>query len=120
MPFVKGQSGNPAGRRKEHGDIRELARAKTGDALKALVQVATKGKSESARVSAATALLDRAYGKPPQSHEMSGPGGAPIAIADLSRLSNEQLATLETVFGPLAGSGGDDEGDPGGEGSAAG
>lgn len=50
----------------------------------------------------------------------TGRDGGPIAVADLSRLSNDQLATLESVFGPLAGSGGDDEGDPGGEGSAAG
>jgi len=50
----------------------------------------------------------------------TGRDGGPIAVADLSRLSNDQLATLEAVFGPLAGSGGDDEGDPGGEGSTAG
>lgn len=50
----------------------------------------------------------------------TGRDGGPIAVADLSRLSNDQLATLESVFGPLAGSGGDDEGDPGGEGSATG
>lgn len=50
----------------------------------------------------------------------TGRDGGPIAVADLSRLSNDQLATLESVFGPLAGSGDDDEGDPGGEGSAAG
>jgi len=117
MPFVKGQSGNPAGRRREHGDIRELARAKTGEALKALVDVATKGKSESARVSAATALLDRAYGKPMQAHEHGGVGGGPIAV-DLTGASDAQLAALAAVFGPLASASADDGGDPGGAGAA--
>lgn len=50
----------------------------------------------------------------------TGRDGGPIAVADLSKLSNDQLATLEAVFGPLAGSGDDDGSDPGGEGETEG
>jgi hypothetical protein len=64
--FKPGQSGNPSGRPKVVAEIRDLARQHTGTALNALVKIATAGKSESARVSAATALLDRGYGKPTQ------------------------------------------------------
>jgi hypothetical protein len=35
--------------------------------MRALVEVATSGKSDSARVAAAIAILDRAFGKPHQS-----------------------------------------------------
>ena len=50
-------------------DIQRLARAYTPRALKVLIEVAEKSKSDPARVSAAQALLDRGYGKPGQSAE---------------------------------------------------
>lgn len=51
-----------------------------------------------------------------KTHEVSGPNGAPIATVDLTNMTEEQLAALETVFGPLAGgSGDDDESDTSGE-----
>ena len=66
MPFKKGTSGNPGGRPKELAGIRELARENASLAIQTLVDVATNGRSESARVQASTALLDRGYGKPAQ------------------------------------------------------
>ena len=66
MPWAKGQSGNPGGRPKEMAEVLKLARDNGETAIKALVKVATDGKSESARVAAAVALLDRGFGKPPQ------------------------------------------------------
>jgi len=41
-----------------------LAREYTFTALEALVDVAANGTSETARIAAATALLDRGFGKP--------------------------------------------------------
>lgn len=58
--------------REEGATIGELARQHCATALNALVQVALSGESEAARVSAANALLDRGFGKPPQSIEHSG------------------------------------------------
>ena len=48
------------------GTLEELARSYTDVALGALVGIAQNGESESARVSAASAILDRGYGKPSQ------------------------------------------------------
>jgi len=64
MRFEKGRSGNPGGRPREHGEIRELARKHTDLALRTLVEIAERGENESARVTAANALLDRGWGKP--------------------------------------------------------
>lgn len=44
-----------------------MAKDHAEDALKTLADIARDGTSEAARVSAAMAILDRAYGKPPQS-----------------------------------------------------
>jgi hypothetical protein len=50
----------------ERRELREAAREFTDDALTALVKICRGGQSESARVAAANALLDRGYGKPVQ------------------------------------------------------
>lgn len=47
-------------------DLMAKAKDHVDAALNALVQIATKGDSESARVSAAIAILDRAHGRPIQ------------------------------------------------------
>ncbi len=74
--FQPGQSGNPRGRPKRDHDVAQLARRHTVEAIQALVDVMRDEASPpSARVSAATVLLDRGYGRPPQSldvqHKMS-------------------------------------------------
>lgn len=80
-------------------------------ALKALVDVATTSESDSAKVAAANALLDRAYGKAPQSVKHSGN----VGTYDLSKLSDDELDRLENILGPLA----FNDGDQGGEGEAS-
>jgi hypothetical protein len=62
--YLPGVSGNPSGMSRALVEVTELARQHAPDALAALVEIATRGKSESARVAAATALLDRGYGRP--------------------------------------------------------
>ena len=65
--FLKGISGNPGGRPKAQENIRDLARQHTESAVQTLVAIAENQKaSDSARVQAAVALLDRAWGKPQQ------------------------------------------------------
>ncbi len=81
MPFKKGQSGNPGGRPKELKGIKELAQNNAELAIMALIRVAQHGKSESARVMAANSILDRGFGKPVQSTEVSGVDGKPIVTA---------------------------------------
>ncbi len=64
--WVKGISANPGGRSKKLAEVKELAQAHTADAIKALAAICKSGISESARVAAAVALLDRGHGKPVQ------------------------------------------------------
>ena len=68
-PFQPGgdERRNAGGRPKEIGHVRDLARAHTEDAIKTLVEIrADPTQPAPARVAAATALLDRAWGKPSQ------------------------------------------------------
>lgn len=62
------------------GSLTELAQSHAALALHALVQIAQSGESEAARVSAANAILDRGYGKPPQALEHAGKDGGPVVI----------------------------------------
>ena len=45
-------------------NLSELARQHTNDALETLVEVMKSGQSDSARIAAATSILDRGYGRP--------------------------------------------------------
>lgn len=64
--WLPGASPNPGGRPKIVADIRDLARQHSDTAINTLVNIATDGKAEAARVAAAVALLDRGWGRPTQ------------------------------------------------------
>jgi len=80
--FKPGQSGNPGGRPKltpELLELRELARQHTRAAVEAIIQIVQDGEAPaSARVTAASEILDRGWGRATQSVEHAGPGGAAI------------------------------------------
>ena len=71
-PFEKGVSGNPRGRPKRDYDIAELARKHSADAIATLATIMVDASvSPSTRVAAANALLDRGYGRAPQSLDLN-------------------------------------------------
>jgi hypothetical protein len=102
--FKPGQSGNPSGRPKKAesverakiiADVKALAKARSEDAIKTLVNVMENHKAPpAARVSAAMAILDRGWGRPSQ------PVQAEISIFE--RLTNEErdalIAALESAI----------------------
>lgn len=66
--WVKGAaSPNPGGRPREVADVRDLAKSYTAEAIETLAKIMQAEDSPpTARVAAASALLDRGYGKPAQ------------------------------------------------------
>jgi Family of unknown function (DUF5681) len=101
-PFQKGQSGNPGGRPKIVGEVKELARAHTAEAIQTLVSIMTNPKSTpAARVSAANALLDRGgYGKPPQ--HITGESGPSyvVRLPEPAKSVQEWEASVQVVVAP--------------------
>lgn len=66
--FLPGKSGNAGGRPKVLTDVRELARSYTAEAIEALAKTMRDEKApHAAKVAAAIHLLDRAWGRAPQS-----------------------------------------------------
>ena len=74
-PFQPGQSGNPGGRSKDNADVKALAREHTCAAIERL-SFWLGSDNPKASVSAATALLDRAWGRPAQA--ITGEDGKPF------------------------------------------
>jgi len=84
MPFEKGKSGNPGGRPKVEGEIRALAQTHGPAAIAKLVEHMV-GEDDRLAQTAATALLDRGFGKPHQSSSLEGPDGGPVQLQEIAR-----------------------------------
>lgn len=101
--FKPGISGNPGGRprkpqtieaRRIVADVKAAARELTQDAIDTLAAVMKDPKTPAAaRISAATALLDRGHGRPTQAVDVA------VTTYDYSRLTDEQLDELGRLMG---------------------
>ena len=75
-------------------DIRSLARSHTDSAIKTLAGIMKQAKAPAAaRVSAAAALLDRGWGKPQQTVDMT------VRKAIAKELSDDELADIAVGSG---------------------
>jgi hypothetical protein len=90
--FQPGQSGNPGGRHKGVAEVMALARTYTKAAIETLVGIMQDEQApKPARVAAASAILDRGYGKPPQAIEHSGDGVVLQVVTGILRAPDEPL-----------------------------
>jgi uncharacterized protein (UPF0147 family) len=90
--FQPGQSGNPGGRHKGLAEVMALARTYTKAAIETLATIMQdEAAPKHARVAAASALLDRGYGKPPQSLEHTGTGTVLQIVTGIPRAPNDPL-----------------------------
>jgi hypothetical protein len=95
--WAKGQSGNPGGRPRIIEAVRDIARESTTLAIETLRTIAADTDApHAARVSAASALLDRGWGKPLQGVAMMTVA-APRGVREMS--DGELLAMIETKTG---------------------
>ena len=106
--WPKGISGNPGGRPKGIGWVREIARGHTELAIKTLVDLCGEGKTDSVRRAAAADLLERGWGKPLQQVE--------VTRTPFDEMSADELRALERALANLeaeeAGAAGEPQGTP--------
>lgn len=74
--WAKGQSGNPGGRRKGEYQVKDLAREFTQEAVRRLAFIMRQDEDLKAAVAATNSLLDRGWGKPAQSVDVTNSDGS--------------------------------------------
>ena len=88
MPFVKGQSGNPGGRKPMDPTIKRALEAACPDAVKTLVDIMRdKSAPPKDRIACAQTVLDRVHGKPAQTVDMT-------VTRNVAQLSDEELLAI--------------------------
>jgi hypothetical protein len=87
--FQKGTSGNPGGRPKIVGEVQEVARQYTVEAIGTLAAIMRDTKAPAAaRALASNSILDRAFGKPAQALTTT------ISARSVHELSDEELMAI--------------------------
>jgi hypothetical protein len=97
--FQKGQSGNPGGRMKMPGEIKDALKEHTPKAIETLVSIMNNARAPAnARIAAANSMLDRAWGKPVQSVNASVNGiGSPLHGMSFE----EKLEAIKSTMKPI-------------------
>jgi hypothetical protein len=106
MPWIKGRSGNPSGRPPGQGNLAKKIRAKFGEDLRRLVDMAEDMLEDPATPAAVKKgviemLMDRAVGKPMTQLELTAtlaPAPPTEPAIDFSKLSVEELEDLERLM----------------------
>ena len=82
-PIAKGQVLNPGGRPKktvQELDLIAACKGKTVEALCVITDIMMNGEKEQTRLTAALAIIERAYGKPVQPQDVAVTGGLIVRI----------------------------------------
>jgi uncharacterized protein DUF5681 len=95
--FKPGQSSNPGGRPRTIGEVRDAARAHTVEAIERLAHW-MRSNNPKASIAAATALLDRGWGKAAQ--PLTGEdGGSPIETRDVTPREHARRIAFALALG---------------------
>ena len=91
--FAPGVSANPGGKAKMPDEVKAALRAASPEAVALLVHVMNDPREKTAyRLEAAKTILDRAYGKPAQSQDISfDVNSTTDVLAQIRRVAMEQL-----------------------------
>ena len=104
--FQKGKSGNPSGRPKDTDEKRAFTQACQGhskEALTTLLEVMRNKKAPAAaRVKASETILDRGWGKAPQT--LTVEDERDVTIFDFDKLTPEQIVAFQGILSVLNGS----------------
>lgn len=90
MPFKPGQSGNPGGRPRVVGHVRDLAQAHIDKCVTVLIDLLAS-ENENIRLAAARELLDRGCGKPAAVDEEK------VIREELAKMTDEALEALHAA-----------------------
>jgi hypothetical protein len=109
-PFEKGKSPNPSGVRKDgqprrpkgyFADVRELCRLEGEQSIKAIIALRDDKKAPHAvRLGAAIHLLDRGYGRAPQSIDVNAHGTISIDASSALEIIESRIARIRERLGP--------------------
>lgn len=86
--FKKGQSGNPSGRRAitpEERTLMDMCKDKTPEALATILQIMAEGDNDRNKLTAATYIIDRGWGKAVQAIEHGNRDGKALEITVIER-----------------------------------
>ena len=109
-PFPKNNNANPSGRPKVPEEVRDILKAGTVPAARALVDIVTTGEDEHARIKAAGIILDRVLGKAPAAVEDREAIKQSLEVSDVRATLVARLAARLTTRDAGGGTGKPDGG----------
>jgi hypothetical protein len=103
-PFEKGKSGSPGGRPREIQEIVDLARTNSVDAVNTLARIMRDPDApHQAQIAAANSMLDRAFGKPKETVDLTGKLTLEALVLASMRQRDADPNLVDAAVQPVAG-----------------